>query len=122
MEGQAALGSNVLYGAVIQLQHVATEKFVVLQKALAVTERDSYRVRLDAGEEGAWWRICPAYKFRQVCGPVLPSDPGLQGVGGGVVNKCQGESTLLALLGSLGGNREGHTSIRVSFVNERFLS
>ena len=69
-ESLAAQGTPVVYGTVIQLEHVATGKFVVAQKTLAVTERECYRVQLEAGQEGAWWRVCPAYKFRQAGDPV----------------------------------------------------
>ena len=69
-----AQGKDVAYGDVIQLEHVATGKFLVVKKLLAHTERSYYCILLEDGGEGAWWEVSPGYKFRRTGDPVYYHD------------------------------------------------
>ena len=68
----------VLYGSVVQLQHVKSGKFLVsVPRAPAVVEKDTgcMRIALDAnGSDGAWFKFQPRFKIKSEGGGVNMGD------------------------------------------------
>eukprot|EP00898_Chlorokybus_atmophyticus_P003287 jgi/Chlat1/395/Chrsp10S00053 len=61
------IGEALVYGEVLQLQHVATASFVTARKQRALVERNNFSVVLDAnGDEGSWFVILPAHNVKGV--------------------------------------------------------
>eukprot|EP01065_Artemidia_motanka_P030354 TRINITY_DN36376_c0_g1_i1.p1 TRINITY_DN36376_c0_g1~~TRINITY_DN36376_c0_g1_i1.p1 ORF type:complete len:2690 (+),score=1136.41 TRINITY_DN36376_c0_g1_i1:51-8072(+) len=62
-----AEGHPVVFGATVQLRHLATGQFVTRRKAMARVERECLKAELcDYGDDGSHWRVQPVYKYREV--------------------------------------------------------
>ena len=70
--------SIVVYGSIVQLQHIKSGKFLVaVPRAPAVVEKDTgcLRVALDAnGSDGAWFKFQPRFKIKSEGGSVSMGD------------------------------------------------
>jgi hypothetical protein len=63
-EMKRLMGEDVVYGQVVQLRHVSGE-FITVKKTMAKIESQCLKVMMDEhGDEGSWFRIDPAFKFR----------------------------------------------------------
>jgi hypothetical protein len=59
-------GEDVIYGQVVQLRHVSGD-FITVQKTMAKYESSCLRTSMDEyGDEGSWFRVEPAFKFRNL--------------------------------------------------------
>jgi hypothetical protein len=59
-----AQGEDVIYGQIIQLRHLSGD-VITVQKTMAKFESQCLKVTMDEhGDEGSWFRIEPAFKFR----------------------------------------------------------
>jgi hypothetical protein len=57
-------GEDVIYGQIVQLRHISGDQITV-QKTMAKFESQCLKVTMDEhGDEGSWFRIEPAFKFR----------------------------------------------------------
>ena len=58
-------GEDVLYGQLVQLLCSSSSEFVTVRKTMAKIESQCLKVDMDEfGDEGSWFRVEPAFKFR----------------------------------------------------------
>lgn len=67
-------GFQVLYGRMIQLQHMASGKFLTAKNKAATFDRDCLGLQLTKGSSMCYFSIQPKYKVRAEGGQVLPKD------------------------------------------------
>jgi hypothetical protein len=79
------LGKPVIYGQVVQLQHVRSKKFLTAcQRTLAEVDKDCIKLELRTeGSQNSWFSLEPRFKFRQAGTGVFEGDQvGRGGYGG----------------------------------------
>lgn len=65
LESERCQGKLLQYGCLVQLQHVMSNRYLVIRREAARREKQALRVLLDVrGDEGAWLSIQPHYKLR----------------------------------------------------------
>ena len=68
-------GEDVLYGQVVQLLCISSDEYVTVRKAMAKIESQCLKVDMvEFGDEGSWFRVEPAFKFRSLGNRVAHGD------------------------------------------------
>jgi hypothetical protein len=67
-------GTQLLYGQIIQLKHVATGMFLASRSSVAKVDKNCLALYLEKGASNAYFRISPRYKVRAEGGQILFND------------------------------------------------
>ena len=68
-------GEDVLYGQIVQLLCISSDEYVTVRKAMAKIESQCLKVDMvEFGDEGSWFRVEPAFKFRSLGNRVAHGD------------------------------------------------
>lgn len=67
-------GSMLLYGQIIQLQHVETGLFLAARSSVAKLDKNCLALYLDEGASSCYFRVSPRYKVRTEGGQILIAD------------------------------------------------
>lgn len=119
-EFEQVQGREVRYGMVVQLQHVASEAYLMVARQAAEQNRDGRRVKIRPGSEACWWKLMPKLRVHSEGERVHFSDPvvwenvecGLQLTVGGLRRAAPGGSGSFASAeGSLQSLAEGSASV-----------
>ncbi len=68
-------GEDLLYGQIVQLLCSSSDEYITVRKAMAKIESQCLKVDMDEfGDEGSWFRVEPAFKFRSLGNRVAHGD------------------------------------------------